>query len=362
MPKLLIVGDPTGSTSLDAINNRGWSPEDITVWENDSRHVYAIKCISGIIDIILDDNKLTKLKECAMKFDVIIGNPPYQAPNDSGNKRGSGYKALWYEFSKLSFDLLKDGGVVTFITPESAFTGSERFTSLLSGPNSKVDLAKVNFNLNKHFSGVGINICRWVAYKNKTDGFMTDVDGRMINAKSVFKLYKDEMVQSIVNTLSAYDGPKLKFSVSGQYNYAAIEDNLRKLGKDISPAKDITTNKSETHKYYLIDNGVIKYTSILHGKDYTKPRVFLSRMKNPYIVMASDCAMNTESTMVMYFDTIEEASSVSDMLDSPFTRKVISLMTSNGRISGGDISQLPSISLEDVLSYDQVNYIKEQLT
>ena len=63
----------------------------------------------------------------------------------------------------------------------------------------------------------------------------------------------------------------------------------------------------------------------------------------------------------MYFDTIEEAQKVADILNSDIARKIIMTMCSNGRVSGGDISQLPSIPFEEVLTADQLSYIQSQL-
>jgi hypothetical protein len=76
MSKLLIVGDPKGTHALAAIT-AGWSPLDITVWESNDRHAYAVRCISDKIEVILDDLKLTKFNALVMKFTHIIGNPPY---------------------------------------------------------------------------------------------------------------------------------------------------------------------------------------------------------------------------------------------------------------------------------------------
>ena len=63
----------------------------------------------------------------------------------------------------------------------------------------------------------------------------------------------------------------------------------------------------------------------------------------------------------MYFDTIQKAQIVADLLNDDFSRKVIMTMCSNGRISGGDLSQLPSIPFDQILNSDQIDYINSQL-
>ena len=85
MAKLLIVGDPKGSHAMRAMD-KGWAPEDITVWENDKRHAYAVRCIHDKIEVILDDDKLSHLNSITMQFDFIIGNPPYNRERNSNNK------------------------------------------------------------------------------------------------------------------------------------------------------------------------------------------------------------------------------------------------------------------------------------
>ena len=197
---------------------------------------------------------------------------------------------------------------------------------------------------------------------NSNNGCLTDVDGREVDAKGVFKVFPDPMSQSIIDTLVNYGGDKLNFHLSGQYNYAAIIDKLKRDGEDPSRAKDIITSPSDTHTHRLIDNGVVKYTSVVHGNDYGKPRVFLSRMKNPYIVLADDYAMNTQSTLVMYTKNKEESRKIVDILNSDIARKCISILLSNGRISGGDISKLPAVPFEEVLSKEQLDYIRSQMT
>lgn len=53
------------------------------------------------------------------KFDIVIGNPPFQSPKKSDYKGGAGKNILWDKFivSILSSDILKPGGHLAFITP-----------------------------------------------------------------------------------------------------------------------------------------------------------------------------------------------------------------------------------------------------
>ena len=68
---LLIVGDPRGNHSLAAF--RKYPAESITVWEHPD-NFYTIKQIDSKINVTTD---LQELVDKGMKFDVVIGNPPY---------------------------------------------------------------------------------------------------------------------------------------------------------------------------------------------------------------------------------------------------------------------------------------------
>jgi hypothetical protein len=61
-------------------------------------------------------NDLFKKADMGLKFDVVVGNPPYQ-PAQEGGKTFSGAK-LWPQFIELANKLTKDGGVFSLITPQ----------------------------------------------------------------------------------------------------------------------------------------------------------------------------------------------------------------------------------------------------
>jgi hypothetical protein len=76
---LLITGDPNGLVSLRAIKTQNYLPENITVWENDDRHIFSIKEIDGKINIIKssDDEYYKKVTSSPMRFTTCLANPPY---------------------------------------------------------------------------------------------------------------------------------------------------------------------------------------------------------------------------------------------------------------------------------------------
>jgi tRNA G10 N-methylase Trm11 len=90
-----------------------------------------------------------------MKFDAIVGNPPFQ----DGTKEG-GQNKIYNVICKKALSLLKDDGIMSFITPTSVLKKSKRF-SLIDQPGLK----SVDFAANNHFE-VGIGICCWTVDKN----------------------------------------------------------------------------------------------------------------------------------------------------------------------------------------------------
>jgi hypothetical protein len=72
---LLIIGDPKGTHSMVALKK--YSPENIWVWENDPRHIYTINQINDKINVVVDFQEFLELADKGMRFNVVIGNPPY---------------------------------------------------------------------------------------------------------------------------------------------------------------------------------------------------------------------------------------------------------------------------------------------
>jgi hypothetical protein len=96
-----------------------------------------------------------------MKFDVVLGNPPYSSNSKEPVR-------LWAHFIELGFDLVYDDGIVAMITPSSWMSSTNSVYNLLKNKISYINVSDV---VSDAFGTTGGSqkFCCFIAHKNKND-------------------------------------------------------------------------------------------------------------------------------------------------------------------------------------------------
>jgi len=218
------------------------------------------------------ENSLSKYMKNVWKiksFDIIVGNPPYQ---------GTGRKKIYINFINTAFSLLKQDGILLYITPILAVNylmGSE-IVQQIADNLKDIKYINVNANIKKKFTGVGSDFAYYLVYNreytNKT--IIEFSDGHRENIKLKWK------------TIIPLDVNK------NYYNITKKVLNINKNEWERKAARfsdNLSDEKTETHKYKIVqkiktNEIVYKWSNRTH-KTYTfHHKVFFPTLGNNYLI------------------------------------------------------------------------------
>jgi hypothetical protein len=271
------------------------------------------------------------MKDTRMKFDVVVGNPPYQNSGVAGNF------SLWPSFIDLSIRHVKDGGYVALVVPQTWASNeiepgprAKDSSCVRSTCFSKGHLIHVDFDIAHHFD-VASTFSTFLFQKGTSgltsvktrDGSYT-VDYRTVPWMPVIG---DERVISILNKVCWSRGDKLRL----------VNDGKETCGFRVG-ADNISTEQSEVFRWKIANTSA----------QYTRDQFLWSSEKHPAQdvrkVIFSDsgydapfyddgvCGLGHHARAVLV-ESEDEAAAVISFLGSTLVRFIASTKPNTGAAS-----------------------------
>lgn len=262
--------------------------------------------------------------EFDMKFDVVVGNPPYQGNNDKGTKQPKSHN-LWSKFVDKGSELLNTDGYIAFVTPDSWMSPNSQVLKMFKD-NS---LIWVDTEVGKYFT-VGSSFTAWVMQKNKNtptaliDGLEVDLAKLQYLPRNFSKTFP--IHNKVIN--SAH--PKLDILC----DTSCHSDHKH---KNFSDTKD-TTYKYETFH----TNAQTKFCK-KQSKDFLKSKIIwtTSGYFKPFY---SEGNLGTSEVCQYILTNSAESQHILSYLNSKLYKFIVNTGKWSGFLNGKVLSSLPKLA------------------
>lgn len=282
-----------------------------------------------------------------MKFDVVLGNPPYQKPVDHGKKVNDNF---WAPFTFKAWSLLNDGGILAFITPDNWRTPTNDFRT--EGKSILKEIIKpyktIAINLNeaeRHFD-VGSTISYFVVKKtpDKTNlsTIISNWGSNDINLNILPMIPKDLSVHglNIFSKVTGTTGPRWAFV-----------QRQTKLNKSL----DIVDVKDKMHPVRLFDSfggKDIKFCD-KRGEDHNSPKAMLSYV-GKYSVMVDSGKITPAQHVHRQVIKKSELEGARSQLESKLYKFIIEGNRANQYIEKHIPNMMPQLNLNKVWTDSEI--------
>ncbi len=279
-----------------------------------------------------------------MKFDVVVGNPPYQVSEEKRGINGGSNKKLWMKFLYLSLDLLKQNGFLAILVPNSWAAGAKNphtKENIFQDIIRKKNILQIQMDLSEYFN-VGIGISSIVLQNTERKSKTIKVEGTQIAIDNFDMLPKkiNENLISVLEKINTF--PKLNFE------FVRIEIKGDKLSSEFS--------NNYPYKVFLGKSG-IKFTNKTTKYD-NKPKILIHRIGygdgNLKTCLDATGEITPSYSNVILNDNIDELQKIDKLLKTPFYNFLYNLFKYTQYNESRALSQLPNINLSSEINDGEI--------
>lgn len=349
--------------SIENIRSRLFGYEDSVAYINHPAN-YSTAMIAGLSVVkyleFLDMNE--------KKFDVVLGNPPYESATSDGRKDQA--NNLWSKFTKKAFEIVKNDGTVAFVTPTSWLSPAadigkgEKGIRFIRDYFQKLSVLYMNINeCAKHFS-VGSTFSYFVVKNTKTDTFKTQI------------LTDETSYEIDLRDIEYFPKTMNKLAISINKKVLENKDKFGFVGNNLPECK-VEFNKEQTDEY-----NIPAYHTAAKGGTYWYAKQNISTYDRKKVVVSISGDFKpiydnvgevnfTNMCIVYYMKNTDNIDSVKSFLDS----KLVSFLMTQNKYTGwiAPITHdLPNIDKTKIwtdeelythfgLTQEEIDYIEENV-
>jgi len=305
-------------------------------------------------NFIHSENPLSIFKIQNMKFDVIVGNPPYQLNDGSG--RDAGAISLYHKFVEQAIKLIPK--YLVMIIPARWYSGGKGLDEFRDKMLSDKRLSEIHDFPETSDCFPGLNIRGGVCY------FLWDKehnkDCKIVNYKKneVASITQRPLLEPKTNVFIRYNAAISIFRKVKQLKESTFDESVssRKpfgLDSNFSEFKLTKSDNFNINLYRFGDNGYVSEKQVIKNKQWIyETKVIVSKaspggdtfphqiISKPIIAEPFSCTTETYLVIGVYKDN-KVAENVITYMQSRFFRFMMSLIKNTQNISKGVFAFVP---------------------
>jgi site-specific DNA-methyltransferase (adenine-specific) len=225
-----------------------------------------------------------------MKFDVVVGNPPYT----DGSKANT---PLYDKFIKKASEL--SSNVVAFVTPTSFAISDERGATETRKCLIKDKLKVVKFLGSEAFENANVDTLYYVADKSSTDTLVIDESNTPYHMTFVADefIHKDKIVRDILIKCGTVNSKRSNFKFTRIDSLTTVKNQVPVLTllTDVKEEKSVTNEIDD----FFNDHKIVS-TFLPNAKNHLSAMTYVApgeTVRKNYVVSVADSASIAKNTV-----------------------------------------------------------------